>query len=147
MGKNFKIAATATCTAACLALIGMWVRSYSVIDWTTLGLKAALFSADSETGRITLSGFYRSTQGQDSQLFWSWVPSPRRAPLSKDWTNWGFYKGKRNIGVSFPYWLPVAILASCAAAPWFSWRRFTTRRLLLVMTVIAAILGLARLTN
>jgi hypothetical protein len=44
--------------------------------------------------------------------------------------------------INVPYWFLVAGFATLAAAPWFRWR-FSLRTLIVVMTIVAAGLGLS----
>lgn len=60
---------------------------------------------------------------------------------------WGAFYYDRGL-VSVPYWFWVSVAAALAGVPWIKWsRRFNLRTLFIVMTLIAAILGIVAMSS
>jgi hypothetical protein len=130
MRKFLKIAVTALSLAACFALVALWVRSYWAGDGVVVSLPAAshleiVFSG----GRVCCTYYHFSSPDWFGAEKWLWISDlPDSAMLF------------------FPIWFPVLLTSMLAAAPWIKWR-FSVRTLLIGLTVVAAILGLAVASN
>jgi hypothetical protein len=157
--RYLRIAVTAFSLTACVLLVALWVRSYSIHDAIqgTLGvIERADLRVDmaSWQGRlcVSLKSFAR-TAGQK----WGW-----NATSAEDWeltlqraAGWGpltpppnfvsFSTGPRKNGwvIWSPHWFLCALAATFAIAPWMhriGWR-FSLRTLLIAMTLVALALG------
>jgi hypothetical protein len=130
----------------CLLLVALWVRSYRTEDTIAI--------------RDRASGYYTYVGSNSGTMFFHRSAievflSPSRRPTPR----WNYYSRNASepqavfvwnskisqlpIGISFPYWLPVILVAVAATAPWIHWSmRFSVRTLLIGMAVVAVLLGL-----
>ena len=143
--RKLRIAFSAVCGVLCLLLIALWVRSHwrfdciyhlyknRMSDGMSLTLasnagiilipirpanEADLFLYDHEGWKL------RSREADPETFNVQWKPAP-----DKPW-------------VVIPYWFPVLLCSTLAAAPWIHrFRRFSLRTLLLAVTLTAVILG------
>lgn len=56
--------------------------------------------------------------------------------------SWYFHLNRQSLFAVVPHRLPIAVLVLLAGAPWIRWH-FSLRTLLIAVTVIALVLGLA----
>jgi hypothetical protein len=112
--------------------------------------KPAAFAVDSVDGRLAV---IIAKSDPTKPLGWSWEPIVFPAEFEQwrhERPHWGWKsqlpKTLMPTQVVFPHWFPALLAAVLAASPWIKWR-FSVRTLLIGMTIIAAILGLAVATN
>jgi hypothetical protein len=128
----------------CLLLIALWVRSYDVADfvWGPVHSTRA-FTFDSIRGRLVLT---------------TSIAPPGTSPMpleygsdrgGRDFLDFkgnvlGFYlwRDAFSVMIVIPYWFLALATAALTATPWLRWR-FSLRTLLIGMTVVAVVLGLA----
>ena len=152
MLKVLKIAVSALSLAACLALVALWGRSYPAHDNLEGPISSSRhFTAQSFRGRLALATYPTRFASRQSHAQWQWrVLLPDPATINERRRNaphWGVLPGSYGeFGIKFPHWFPTLIFAMLAAAPWLKWR-FSVRTLLIGMTIVAVILGVAVATN
>jgi 4-amino-4-deoxy-L-arabinose transferase-like glycosyltransferase len=147
MRKYLKIAVTALSLAACLALVGLWARSYWINDFAT-----GPFRTSYQVGFSSIAGRLSAVIDDDSinpyvEEWVIWTYPPTAVKRTPHWYVKLAFGSDFGSGVTVPHWFPALIFATIAAAPWLHWRRFTVRRLLIATAIVAAILGLAVATN
>jgi hypothetical protein len=143
--RKLRIAWSVFWGLACVLLVVLWVRSYW---WTQVGSSPFTekwsISYGSYPGVIAI-GVRSQLSGDDS------------TPLTMDADEWWFVQqlrgspaySSRVLGyfgygggvVALPYWFAVLLAVTLTVAPWFH-LRFTTRTLLIAMTLVAMVLGL-----
>jgi hypothetical protein len=141
--------ASVVCLVACVALMGMWVRSYNWTDElvTRLGSDHGL-EIQSTPGRLSVDHFSLA-----SPSVWPWTLTSD--PIQNKWRMFDLLDLRRHFGfassfqwarqnIVVPYWF--AVLASGSLA--FicqAWRplRFTLRSLFIVTTFLAIVLGMS----
>ena len=129
------------CGIACLLLIVLWVRSWSVqssaVTWYGDQWKRQVpgqryYSIFSNRGAIRFS---------TSNTTGNWgvqVLESDRAVLG-----FGYLKGQTSHYAQVPHWFLVALTAAGATMPWLPWSwRFSFRTLLIGMTLMAIAIGL-----
>ena len=146
--------ASIVCLVACVALMGMWVRSYSVCD-DIHGYFSEYhaYQIYSDTGRMEFTRVQQNGVGMD---YWRWrsiwsetndLPRPlnfsaRRALYVK---GLGFhFKFYREItDIELPFWFLVLTTGSLAMICRLCWPwRFKLRSLFIVTTFLAVVLGM-----
>jgi hypothetical protein len=146
MRKFLRIAVTALSLAACLALVGLWVRSYRVFDTF---LCAVPSGHSCQVNSICGQTLWSLSDRGRGVWYWNRSSAPvteggRRSAQERPKWEWGtippFYF------VHFPHWFPALLFALLAAAPWMKWR-FSLRTLLIATGLVAVILGAAVATN
>ena len=139
--RYLRIAFSITCLTACVALVALWVRSNrarDVLIGPIYGIHS--FSLTSVDGRI---GFFRLwTGGRDLPYSVHSDPIDEFPPFAPE--SFTITKPTRinGLGVVLPHWFLVVLTGTFAVIPSLKWsRRFSVRTLLIVMTLIAALLG------
>jgi hypothetical protein len=118
--RKLRIAFSATCGIACLLLIVLWVRSYSIhrqFAWPG-GIDEV-----SDQGYVT---FVRIDQDDLREM----MRNPETERM-----------GKATRILRAPYWSLVLVSAALAIGPWLRYR-FSLRTLLIATTLAAVVLGL-----
>jgi hypothetical protein len=155
--RPLRIAVSVVCGILCLALIVLWMRSYSWADELTLASRLRLTSI---YGYIQYMGPFGRYSFEEDWDYLCWRPSSDEIravtqteatmndldPKIKAWLNQ--FRGVRRPSIawlgSVPYWIVVCVAATLTVAPWIPWsNRFSLRTLLLATTLVAAMLGLA----
>lgn len=133
--RCLRIAFSVVCGIACVLLVVLWLRSYWWHDAVTYRNGTSIFGVGARQGGIAFeTNFSRQNSG------WK----IHNTPISKhSRTKPSFYVVDHPTakGIGLPLWFLVVLFATLAAAPWIR-RQFSVRTLLIVMTVIAAMLGL-----
>lgn len=133
--------ASIVCLVACVAMLGMWVRSHSWHDQIVAGETPAGWQIDSMSGHFQIERMLPSPSP-----YWEFNSVPIRAgdrsdsPLFPDITLSSY---PDYLDVGSPYWFAVLVTATVgilAALPWFHWR-FSLRMLFIATTLVAAPLG------
>jgi hypothetical protein len=125
---------------ACAALIVLWVRSYWRHDDISYDSTWKAVVVESEAGRIdfTYLAFVEPSHGYPGWGFESWAAPP----IDTDNPTPRFQIDWEDKHLIFPHWLSVVSFATLTILPWFSWH-FRLRTLLIAITLVAAMLGLA----
>jgi hypothetical protein len=136
------------CGIACVLLIVLWVRSYKWNDYRykcVYGMRALLL--DSAHGQVAISttllpatfGSNWSESGSDDM---DGTPGAIQR-FTENKLGFAVMTDTNNFSVVLPHWFALALIATCAAAPWMQWsKRFSLRTLLIATTLVAMVLGL-----
>jgi hypothetical protein len=132
--------ASIVCLVACVALMGMWVRSYSWSDrlWGRF-TEAQVFSIGSQSGRLR----WASMSLKDRT--WSWTIGSRPIESVRETEFWQFneYHSGKNWFLVLPHWFAILVSGSLAMALRLRWPwRFTLRSLFIATTFLAVVLGM-----
>ncbi len=145
--RGLRIAVSAVCGILCVLLIVLWVRSYWRYD-TVRGhfVKSQLFSISLWQGVVSFTT-HQEADPNAVRLFGHWHIDTRTSPSFVDQPAWWFRVSLQptlRAVVSAPNWFLVFMSATLAVIPWIQWsRRFSLRTLLIAITLIAVVLGLA----
>jgi hypothetical protein len=157
--------ASIVCLVLCVALMGMWVRSYRWSDhFSGRMTETRVFIVVLESGRILWRlesgrtvGRYESPMRNEPRPDWAWrttsypIGSFEIPRVHGGWsTGFGFLMKSDAISlqetvssVVLPYWFLVLTSGSLAMAFQFPWPpRFTLRSLFIVTTFLAVVLGM-----
>jgi hypothetical protein len=140
------------CLVLCVALMGLWVRSYYSIDSLRVRFTARqLFMFTSMDGRLEFFNWPLDTaklrDSASKERRWSVSSEPfthqRAFVNTSNWTKLGFNYG--SAFVLLPYWFLVLTTGSLAVI--FQLRlewpfRFTLRSLFIITTFLAVVLGM-----
>jgi hypothetical protein len=142
--RKLRIAFSATCLVACVLLIVLWVRSYKTLYWCYglphdgqvlhLHVAEGLFILFDREGLPAweVGSFPRANLGRELEKPYTGYQTTKRMSVRS-------HPGRQV--VKLPLWLGVGLLMICASASWAT--RFTLRRLLIVLTLISVLFGLA----
>jgi hypothetical protein len=151
--RYLRIAFTAMCGIACLLLVELWVRSYSYWDelYNPISDKH-LITFESASGRASLD-LTQSSSGSP----WIWHMSLpleghywegpmdfwEEANRDNGIAGFAVYANPWHTNYRAPLWFFPLLFAAIGATPWLPWsKRFSLRTLLILMTILAALLGL-----
>ena len=141
--RMLRITWTVFCGIACVLLIALWVRSYWWIDGIVFYQKCPIEVACSTCGSIRLGRIDDEStscpkMGWDTYTYQiDWDTESEDIP-SFVW----LVDGPQRV-LAIPLWFFATTFGIAAGLPWFHWsKRFTTRTLLLAMTLVAVVLGL-----
>jgi hypothetical protein len=154
--RKLRIGWSVVCGIACVLLIVLWVRSYSGMDgclfpWSN-NKSLAIASLCGEVGvacfpKMNYIGISPNERFDSvhpySQLNETAFPHfiPRYPPYPAKFRS---FKIRDNWYVGVPYRFLVLATAIISCASWVQWRkRFSLRTLLIAMTLVALVLGLA----
>ena len=143
--RKLRIAWSVGCGIACVLLIVLWVRSHWWADHYTIQINQTWFGCSDLRGSIVLSCF-DATKRTDLKGGYSWGPAPRQrldAGISKHFFGFIAKHVDHGAAIVLPSWFLIAVIIGCAVAPWYSWRRFSVRTLLITVTLAAVVLGLS----
>jgi hypothetical protein len=151
--RYLRIAFSLLCGIVCLALTALWVRSYWYWDELYNPISNThLIVVESASGRAMVD-FTQSSPGAP----WIWhlsLPLNGRyweGPMdfwedaNRDTGIAGFalYANPWHTNYRAPLWFFILVFAAIGAAPWLKWsKRFSLRTLLILITILAAVLGL-----
>ena len=139
MLKYLRIAVTTLALTACVLLIVLWVRSYFYSDFVLLQSHSMEWVASSQFGNV----FFNVNDGDPSAPRWTYfslAAGPRG--LKRLPPGFNFKYGSGSVYGYVPHWFLVLLSATLAALPWIKWR-FSLRTMLIGMTLIAVVLGIA----
>src|SRR3954466_10148683 len=126
---------------AAVLLVVLWVRSYwwSDVLWVITPTYDA--RADSVGGGTPTSIFFDSEREVGSE--WNRKSYRHNTSMRSPDATWKFdvYVTSRGLDASLPHWFYFLLTIIISAAAWI--RRFSIRSLLIAMTLVAAVLGLA----
>jgi hypothetical protein len=153
MFRKLRIAFSTACGIACVLLIVLWVRSYWWNDMAYCPLNSTprMLSVFSLRGRILIAAH---VPVDDDDLMksrdpaWGWEPQyvgnlvPLEDEEEKPRPLFEFRILLNGIHIEFPHWFAILIAVAVAVATWIRFR-FSLRTLLIAMTLVAVVLGLA----
>jgi hypothetical protein len=137
--------ASVVCLVACVASIGLWVRSYWWWDWAE-GQASALFHVRVFSGHGQF-GIETSLRTKANSQLWSMSSTSVETLMagidpgsfSRIWGRFEF----GSYGLFLPYWFLVPVFATLSAVPWIRPpRRFSLRTLFIAITFLAIVLGM-----
>jgi hypothetical protein len=153
--------ASITCLVLCVALMGMWVRSYYYQDTVNAHItRIHLFVVGSIPGRVLFD--HLSAPDPRERQGWSfrseladqtWIKSPITGalPLLARGTPFGFAAfdlapgplGETGTSLMMPFWFLVLATGSLAMLVRMQWPpQFTLRNLFIATTLLAVVLGM-----
>ena len=148
MPRHLLSIASIVCLVVCVALIGMWVRSYKSLDDLTVRFTHSHFIACiSMPGRLLFDeAFLISDDSWNWTLYSMPIDDSMEVPGGpRFWTSLGFgaNTSSTNSLVMLPYWCLVLISGSLAMLCQLRWPlRFTLRNLFIATTFLAVVLGM-----
>jgi hypothetical protein len=143
--------ASAVCLVACVALMGLWARSYYWMDefgFNPLGV--FWVGGGSAVGRVAIGELTDGEAGPAPSFIFSHRPVAAlgREPAAT-FERWSTIAGLGIVnyadafGIMMPYWFVVLVSGSLAMALRMRWPwRFNLRGLFIVMTFLAVVLGM-----
>jgi hypothetical protein len=140
MTRRLRIAVSVFFAVLVVLLCVLWVRSYWFIDMLSAPLPNSLYGhVQSYTGVLVAT--YEADDEPKEWLLLTFPYSAMGLPKAKVQWAWVYEAGPV---VAFPHWAPTLLFAVLAAVPWLCVpRRFSLRTMLIVVTLVAAVLGLA----
>jgi hypothetical protein len=148
--SRLRLATSALGLAACAFILASWVRSYCTID----DLRAPLTASRTvriESKRGTLSWqFFDATWG--AYVHKSTWNATRMDPPWERWDahvptwRWIQPAGLGPEMFILPYWFPTVLAAALTVTPWMS-LRFSLRKMLIAVTLLAGLLGAIALSK
>jgi hypothetical protein len=148
--RYLRIAFSATCIIACALLIVLWVRSYSWADLLAYRRGQTFVAVGAGRG---IACFHWHTSEPfvtvGNKLGWELLGGPAGTIDSSlkplEWRRDRDPATVFGLFISVPYWCCVTFFATLSAVPWLPWwsNRFSLRTLLIAMTLVAVVLGLA----
>jgi len=135
--RKLRIAWSVVCGIACVLLIALWVRSYTMLDQFIAQASSQRYVAIASNG----GAIHLYTNKVNHYPTWTWIaertPHLEYPPWIK--LKWTPYV----IQLYLPNWILLVLTTAVAAIPWVPWpRRFTLRTLLIATTLVAVVLGL-----
>jgi hypothetical protein len=143
--------ASIVCLVLCVALMGMWVRSYYWIDsftfnpWGSYALGGSsvlgriLFGSASAQGGPKTKVF---TFSQDAAANWDTFLKSIDSRFSGV-TGFGLYHNGFDLVIMVPYWFAILLAGALAFAPWSRVKyRFGLHTLFVLTTFLAVVLGM-----
>ena len=133
--------ASIVCLVLCVALMGLWVRSYYRIDRLNIHVSSILIEITAIQGRLCF-GFASNPYGP---WHWEWMSVRMHDFPSPPWQIFGFSVVQNSVWTTYylPYWSTVLVSGSLgmilrARSAW----RFNLRTLFVVTTFLAVMLGM-----
>jgi hypothetical protein len=143
--RKLRIAFSAVCLIACVLLIVLWVRSYTIRDGAWLPEKNFGLEINSLSGRVVLVIEFASfIGGEQFTSFHEQIDPKRTLLLTHDILGFAWEPCDNALEFGIPFWFVDLTILGIAAAPWIRWsRRFRLRTLLISTTLVAGVLGVA----
>jgi hypothetical protein len=133
----------------CLAIIALWVRSYWIVDnLLVVNDNCYLYEFASAKGEIWFSVAAPIDNFDLNRSRWEYEGTNIRDtswPSASNLLGFRLFFGADDYTM-LPHWFVAAVVTTIGAAPWLRWR-FSLRTMLIVVAVIAAMLGFARLAT
>lgn len=138
--------ASIVCLVVCVALISLWVRSYTWDDYVSAPIPIVRgLIIRSIPSRLDIELLDHSVPWQVTTYSLDDLATQGLTPIPFTGWGFGFYLNQQALGVSLPFWFLVTISATLSAVtfPWklLSWR-FSLRTMLIATTLIAVVLGM-----
>ncbi len=139
--RKLRIAWSVFWGLACVLLIVLWVRSWSIQN------PADTYYGDDWIHKVPGERLFKifSNRSGVRLMTASWAGGWRLPVLEDDRTVIGFgvLRGPTSLYVRVPHWFLVSLTVLFATSPWFPWsRQFSVRTLLIATTLVAVVLGL-----
>jgi hypothetical protein len=139
--RKLRIAWSVVCGVLCLLLIALWERSLKTCDvlsrrYADGWMKTMLFSSH---GTLV---FEQSRDDAAGRPGWHYIAIDGCDPPSQTFA-FKLAAGWKLIRI--PDWLPLMFCIAAATGPWLPWR-FSLRTLLIALTILAVLCGLAAAT-
>jgi hypothetical protein len=137
--------ASIVCLVLCVALMGMWVRSYWHADsLTRVSKDGVLTRFGTASGTLFFAGLdYQTTStisSPDETNGWEYQEYDMTL---RDVPRWDFNWGATERVVALPAWFATLFFFILAIAPWIPWSgRFSLRTMLIATTFLAVALGM-----
>ena len=141
--RKLRIAFSAVCGIACVLLFALWVRSYWQHDYLYQFNSNLYTGIESDWGIVSFKqlDFRVFPSRRHAIEAWTLAVIPPSAPdTNQHRFQWVWANMTGMLQVVVPHWFLVVSTATLATVPWV--RRFNLRTLLIVMTLVAAVLGL-----
>jgi hypothetical protein len=135
--RKLRIAWSVVWGVLCLLLIVLWGRSHRTADHVSVGIVTHVLSLDSNGRLLVISLRPASLRG--------WPGDPISFFIQHDYPAFRIRQGPGG-GLIFQTrnWISVVATGLVTVVPWIPWpKRFSLRTLLIAVTVVAAVLGLA----
>ena len=143
--SKLRIAWSVLAAFACICLIVFWVRSFRITDALIEYRNGRAHQLASARGELIDSAPHEATYSSSTNRSWKYAPRG----LPEDWrvpaNILGFRFGAPNSSM-IPYWFVLLITAGIGIVPWMHWK-FSLRTILIAVTAVAVLLGLARLAT
>ena len=144
--RILRITWTAGCVVVAVALVALWVRSYSHYQAITLPGYIELASDD---GNFAIYVYFPAVREAEEESRWKFVgelePSTFNSIVPEDATPGLHRDDHGSYWLVVPHGFPVLILLILAAVPWLPWNRwsnrFSLRTLLIATTLLSILLG------
>jgi hypothetical protein len=139
--RTLRIAWTTVVGVFSVLLTVLWMRSYSRLDWLRINQPAK--SVASLNGRLRFNDVYNLNASPPRRA--GSVIARRIATSDKNISLWTADRDTlvaTGVGLSIPHWSIVLAAAILTALPWTP-VRFSLRSILIAMTLLAALLGVA----
>jgi hypothetical protein len=143
--------ASIVCVVLCVALMGMWVRSYRITDEFAVPLPGGCGVAGQLFEGLSQFSLALPTAGVRHRWHWHTEPvvadeTEESSPVEGFWKSKGFYfdsSWPSFYDLMLPYWFLVLTTGTLAMAFQLRWPlRFTLRSLFIVTTFLAVVLGM-----
>jgi hypothetical protein len=144
-----RIALTALCLVACIAMLALWERSYSWADAASVSFRGKReWSTESIDGELRFARpAATAAHGLRLNKERPETVRERDVEMPSVWLfKWPFMADNDRLRPVIPHWFVAAVFATLAAAPWLR-RRFSLRTLLFAMTMAAIVLTAIVLTH
>jgi hypothetical protein len=142
--------ASIVCLVLCVALMGMWVRSYRWMDDYNFTPGRSTWGVGSASGRIAIGVI--PAKNNPAQKLFEFTHSPFadwRSDVNRIDRQFstvaenGFARDNNVFAFAMPYWFAVLIVGALSFAPWPRVKyRFSLRSLFIATTFLAVVLGM-----
>jgi hypothetical protein len=149
--RRFLSIASIVCLVACVALMGMWARSYSWTDeFYFHPASTSSFVGASAVGRIVVGKVSLQITPPPSLLEFFHRPiaewRTELAGIDQRWTTvagFGMLNEANELAITMPYWFVVLVVGAPGFAPWSRVKyRFSLRTLFIATSILAIVLGM-----
>ena len=138
--RKLRFAWSVVCGIACVLLIVLWVRSYSMDEGYNLVNKRLIArSIGWNWGTMYIHRMDLNTAGISARPTNGWKHGKSEA--NRTVTSFMWHWTSNHLDIRFPFWLIIGVVAALSATPWIRWR-FSLRTLLIATTLVAVVLGL-----
>jgi hypothetical protein len=138
--RKLRIAWSVMCAIACVLLLVLWVRSYWCADLLIVSQTQGVVSTQ---GAVRVCDFNLDSPAPQWMISF---PETLEGATSADYSIFGFSNSQSPSSLlgrtRVPYWFFVFLSVVAATTPWIRFR-FTLRTLLIAITAVAVVLGLA----
>ena len=140
--RKLRIAWSVGCGIVCLLLIMLWARSYGTWDRCFRTGKNHGWQFNSMVGHVVL--VVAAPPKKFIPFFIESLPTEDRFKGDFDKYVLGFYFGRTpSVELGVPFWFIVLISLAITAAPWIRRWQFSLRTLVIAITLLAVVLGMA----